>query len=980
MSNGRAQSPGGPNSFPLGLPAASSLLSSRWSKDNLITSHPGRLYDGAIVSRVEREHLGPIISGLRTPNRPSSIAAVQKGVLTWNIHYDDDGSSLVMQIPRALDEPGRRGRAKCDVPHHTFQNASYFISHGLTRFAPKPVTCTASNDAIRVAVFADWNNYHPIALRRGAVQIERYEGTQAWGVSLGDTATATLLVEMVAALVYHYEPEADGGTAVTDVFINDGDFVVRRREDGSFDVRMTALRRREGGISPNLLLLYLVQLMTYEDWAVGDDLVGLPVVASNPTVAFEGLVRGLRYRYRDLDRDENEGRNQATRWLEEFAYSAEGHAYRPWVERFLRGELPVSFGHDLREHWWRLTALQQKCRLLQLRHRAAPSTASSDASSDIAELLQRLAGEIGNAPARDASRIQVNDLDEVGLQQLLTEARVPSRSRTALSRQILRHWPHRRLDSLLAKVPAAKDLRRIARRLDFGRVTSSDTEGTVASLGEPASGVARELANDERFGAQLPSDELQEQAVQRFCSFEHYMDTALHDPRWGYYAHRVEFGRAGHFTTNPEALSPRYGGWLATLALKMWTEMVAHSELREDDPFVVVEFGAGNARLARDFIDAVRERATSGQNWQRFASVLQYRIYERSESLRQTQRALLGDDATVLEGDARRPAVTLRRDFADGVRGLILTNEVPDAFGVHKVLLSQHGQALATLVVPRIGAQLRSALPRELAKAVTDVDQRLRAQFDFDRNPGECYVDDALYERVMGSVCTLAPERRTELLLHLWFEELYVPVAMVEGVNEHLALHAGQYARALAAEPSGVVCYLNLHASRFIHELGESLTAGYVVTIDYGGTTRGIIDGARRGEFPFRVYGQWDDYVPRPNDPYAVPGSQDLTADVNFTELADTGARVGLKVAHFGPERDLVGDDLPGLVDQSTNESMAEFLGNPVFKVLVQSTRDSRVMDSALASPTSLHCDDLDVPESRRALIVSIERALRGSP
>ena len=46
-------------------------------------------------------------------------------------------------------------------------------------------------------------------------------------------ATAELLAEIVAALAYHYDRDADGGTALVDFAINDGDFVVRRRADDS---------------------------------------------------------------------------------------------------------------------------------------------------------------------------------------------------------------------------------------------------------------------------------------------------------------------------------------------------------------------------------------------------------------------------------------------------------------------------------------------------------------------------------------------------------------------------------------------------------------------------------------------------------------------------------------------------------------------------------------------------------------------------
>jgi len=100
--------------------------------------------------------------------------------------------------------------------------------------------------------------------------------TEAWLIPLGPAAIADLLAEMIAALVYHYEPDPVGGSAITDVCINDGDFVAKRRSDGSFDVRLTAVRRRENGVSPSLLLLYLIQMMAYEDWTIDGRLVANP--------------------------------------------------------------------------------------------------------------------------------------------------------------------------------------------------------------------------------------------------------------------------------------------------------------------------------------------------------------------------------------------------------------------------------------------------------------------------------------------------------------------------------------------------------------------------------------------------------------------------------------------------------------------------------------------------------------------------------
>ena len=549
-------------------------------------------------------------------------------------------------------------------------------------------------------------------------------------------------------------------------------------------------------------------------------------------------------------------------------------------------------------------------------------------------------------------------------------------SRDGIADELLARWPYRGLDHLVAQVPRARGLRRVKSRLSFGRVVADDEQGTLASLDPlPADRPSRAVANPELYAPLALDPSLAAAAASTFPTFEAYMDATLHDPAWGYYGHAVTIGRGGHFNTNPEDYSPRYGKWLAAWAFRVWREMLDRGELAETDLFPVVEFGAGNGRLARDILDAVAQAGGP------FASRLQYRIYETSASLREKQHVLLGQDAVVAAGDARHPAETLAREFPGGMKGLVLTNEVPDAFGVHKVLLGADGRARAALVVPRVEPALHEALRETagdgLARRITETDGTLRETFGLRGNQGDLYLDSKTWGAVMTALAALPAARREALLGALWFEEAYVEAAVLPGLAAHLAANAGEYATALAAEPSGVVAYVNVHAGRFIRELGASVAAGFVVTIDYGDTTWGLVHGARRGDFPFRVYGDWRDYVPRPNDPYTAPGTQDLTADVNFTDLARAGEEAGLQVIHYGPERDVTGVELPSLLEEAADhESMAEFLGSPVFKVLVLGTRASDAFAGPLATSLPLRCREQDVPKPRRAQIAAIAKAL----
>lgn len=944
-----------------------------------MTSHPARLYDGKVVERIDPETLDGLVRDLVARKGPLRVGAGRMGVFTWDLTCESDEGPFVLQVPLVLDEPGRRGRAKRDVPRLNVENARHYIAAGLTRFVSKPLDSLTLPGGIPAALFSALPQHFPLTFGRGALELKLPDG---W-LTLGPSASADLLAEMIAALVYHYEPNLQGGTALCDVFVNDGDFAVRRASDGSFDLKLTAARKREPGIGPNLLLLYLVQLMAYEDWSVDGNLTGLPVLVSNPSVAFEGVVRGLEYRQRDLGQKAGDGASQARQWIADFGRSREGRGYRLFTDAFLAGELAPRFGDDLRERWWRLSSVQHKLCLLELRARLDPSSSAAESARTLKTFLDRLTHEIGQRPA-EAAPFRFNDLGREELAGLLAEANVAAPARADVAAEIFAHWPYRSLDQLVARVPAARGFRRLKSRLSFGRLLGPAEQGTLKNLGPLSkhAGPARPFANPELFGAFCVAPSLEAAAVRTFPTFEAYMDAALFDESWGYYAHRVVIGREGHFDTHPEEQSPHYGRWLSRWAFKAWCDLLEHGELTETEAFSVIEFGAGNGRLARDFLDAIadatRVKPAERERFRVFASRVEYRIYDMSSSLREKQRELVGDRAVVAEGDARRPGETLKRDFPNGLKGFVVTNEVPDAFGFHKVVLTAEGQAFAALVVPRLERALAAVLGTELWERVAVTDADVRRSFGFDRNVEDCYLDHETFGAVMAGLAELPAAERDRLLDGLWFEELYVPAPALPELALHLCANSAQYATALAAENTGVVLYVNVHANRFISELGASLGAGFVVTIDYGDSTFNLVQGARRGDFPFRVYGDWQEYVPRPNDPYVAPGTQDMTADVNFSDLARAGQASGLALIHFGPERDLIGEELPEVVRAAAEGAhFTKLLENQAFKVLVLGTRPSSVFASLLSTPLLLFSRPEDVAKSRREKIASIEQALR---
>ncbi len=149
-------------------------------------------------------------------------------------------------------------------------------------------------------------------------------------------------------------------------------------------------------------------------------------------------------------------------------------------------------------------------------------------------------------------------------------------------------------------------------------------------------------------------------------SFARFMEIALYEPGLGYYestAGRV--GRAGDFytsvSTGPlfgELLAERFIGWLKSLphfAERTWSW---------------VECGAHDGRLARDLLTALDRYPTERQH-------IEYVILESSEQRRAWQKANLEAWAGRVRWIDSLPA--------EGIHGVVFSNELLDAFPVHRI-------------------------------------------------------------------------------------------------------------------------------------------------------------------------------------------------------------------------------------------------------------------------------------------------------
>lgn len=190
--------------------------------------------------------------------------------------------------------------------------------------------------------------------------------------------------------------------------------------------------------------------------------------------------------------------------------------------------------------------------------------------------------------------------------------------------------------------------------------------------------------------------------------FARFMELALYHPQWGYYeASRERVGFKGDFYTSVstgelfgQLLAFRFAGWLA--ALPAGAEGVQ-----------IVEAGAHDGRLAQDIIAWLRQHRP--EIYER----LHYWIIEPSAARQGWQHERLAEFGERFQWFERLPAASGGGNGPGPVRGIIFSNELLDAFPVHRLGWDAAGQHWFEWSVTVEGDRfvwVKTAAPVELLK------------------------------------------------------------------------------------------------------------------------------------------------------------------------------------------------------------------------------------------------------------------------
>lgn len=487
-----------------------------------------------------------------------------------------------------------------------------------------------------------------------------------------------------------------------------------------------------------------------------------------------------------------------------------------------------------------------------------------------------------------------------------------------------------------------------------------------------------------------------------FPSFLEYQDLVMFHPKFGYYASgRVNF--TSDYQTFPIVLNPFFGQMIAEQIFKMWQGMRRAKTLVSGERFTIAEFGAGNGMMAEAIMDYLDREAKADAGWREFAAQTRYICYDRSPALSEAQRkrnARFGKRFEAREADATDPTAAIP---AGSLKGVILSNELPDTFSVHKVILTVDGVAEVAFVAPSLARtsweSIRKEVPAAVAEQVAAGDRVIRDRF-FPGKPDQVYLTRAAFVALLEAL--LPSKNYATAAQSLEFHELYVPARHIPELGEHLHRYARLYATELARAERGVVTYINLGVEKFIQGSGHILKAGYVLTLDYGTNWEGIM--SQEAHPHLRTYGPAhsadqnvepsDDSQPPAerdtSDPYRGPTLNDMTTDVNFSLMEAEGRLAGLTTAYFGAQVALqagtpISLDAPPEMRQESGALSDEFYnwassfqtdGN--YKLMVQAKQGTNPSYAyPLEKSEPLASDEKGLSEAQRQNAAQIEKRLK---
>lgn len=157
-------------------------------------------------------------------------------------------------------------------------------------------------------------------------------------------------------------------------------------------------------------------------------------------------------------------------------------------------------------------------------------------------------------------------------------------------------------------------------------------------------------------------------------TFSEFMDIALYRPQKGYYtSDRIKWGKGGDYLTNID-VSPVFSKLLASQLNQMWHILDCPSE------FTVIEIGAGRGNLSFQIQDIIEKSYTG------FYKAVDFKLVDINPvTIKNTTSAFSGGRLEKLSFH------TTGKEIKKNITGCIISNELVDAFPVHRIIKDNDG-------------------------------------------------------------------------------------------------------------------------------------------------------------------------------------------------------------------------------------------------------------------------------------------------
>ncbi|MCI4353493.1 MAG: SAM-dependent methyltransferase [Thermoplasmata archaeon] len=189
-----------------------------------------------------------------------------------------------------------------------------------------------------------------------------------------------------------------------------------------------------------------------------------------------------------------------------------------------------------------------------------------------------------------------------------------------------------------------------------------------------------------------------------FLPFDRFVEIALYDPGGGFYDRATtRLGRSGDFYTAAHV----HGLFGATLAAHFWEVWKSSGS---PSRFDIVEVGPGDGTLAMDIREALLQTHPETAGWE-------YLVVERSAAFRAAIEAKLGRARTGSLPWRFVPSLTA----VGPLRGIVLANELLDAYPFRRFMRTPGGWAELGVTVPGKGPLTSAVRPAERVRELPDL-------------------------------------------------------------------------------------------------------------------------------------------------------------------------------------------------------------------------------------------------------------------